>query len=104
MLINAQQFNLSCDMVDRCVVFRSFRRENDLSPVQYVADHQGARGIELPQHSPRQLSTASTAQPLLMSQSHCQHANGNSDEIVKNLRLARQQLDRPCMLKQGLVT
>src|SRR6218665_744979 len=27
-LINAQQFNLSCDMVDQCGVFMSSRREN----------------------------------------------------------------------------
>ena len=48
--------------------------------------------VELLQHSEiptehRQLSTASSVQLLLMSQSSCQRANAYGDEIVKALEL-----------------
>lgn len=36
MLIRAKQFSLSCNMVDRFGDFRSFKRENDLSPEQLL--------------------------------------------------------------------
>jgi hypothetical protein len=39
MIMSAKQISLSCDMVDRFGVFRSFRQENDLQ--SSYADHQG---------------------------------------------------------------
>jgi len=70
-----------------------------------VRNQQQYSELELLQHLERltehsQLSTLSTAWLLLLSQPHYQLANDNSDETVKVLRLARQQLDRSCMLMQ----
>ena len=111
MLINAQLISLYrayCDMVtvDRCGVFRSLACEWSALHCSCWPSKRDIY-VELLQHSEtptehRQLSTASSVQLLLVSQSRCQLANDNSNDIVNALILARQHRSR--MLMQGLGT